>query len=163
MVPTSTVGARPCGVEQRFGKEGGGGFAVGASDAGWRPAHAPDARRMLPPPAPARAAHVPPQARAGRARYTGRWSKVGAESVMMPSAPAAMALSTYLLPSVDPPFMATKTEPGRTRRESYSMPVIGASEAAGCAYRPSISSVSSFQFMSEFIVVCWGVGSGVRR
>ena len=72
---------------------------------------------------------------------------------MMPSAPAAMALSTYLFPSVDPPFMATKTEPGRTRRESYSMPVMGASELP-VAPTAVISSVSSFQFMSRSIVVC---------
>ena len=51
----------------------------------------------------------------------------------MPSAPAARALSMYRFPSVVPPFIATKTEPGRTRRESYSMPVMGSAGGAGGA------------------------------
>ena len=48
---------------------------------------------------------------------------------MMPSAPEAMAFSMKRLPSVVPPRIATKTAPGRTRRESYSMPVMSASDA----------------------------------
>ena len=32
------------------------------------------------------------------------------------------------LPSVEPPFIATKTAPGWIRRESYSMPVMGVEE-----------------------------------
>lgn len=51
--------------------------------------------------------------------------------------------------------MATKTEPARTRRESYSTPVTGASELPP-APMAVISSASSFQFISKSIVVCWG-------
>src|SRR3954471_21557572 len=70
---------------------------------------------------------------------------------MMPRAPAAMALSTYRLPSVVPPFMATKIEPGRTRRESYSMPVMGWEEEPE---EPTavISAMRSGQSMSVVIV-----------
>src|SRR5439155_17549710 len=46
-----------------------------------------------------------------------------AESVTTATAPAAIALSINLLPSLDSPRMATKTSPGRTRRESYSTPL----------------------------------------
>ena len=73
---------------------------------------------------------------------------------MKPSAPAARALSMYRLPSVEPPFIATKTEPGLMRRESYSMPVMGSEESPD-APTAVISAARSFQFMSEVIVDCW--------
>src|SRR5271157_1850100 len=44
----------------------------------------------------------------------------------MATAPAAMAWSMNRLPSLVSPFMATKTVPGRTRRESYSTPATAA-------------------------------------
>jgi len=71
----------------------------------------------------------------------------------MPSAPAARALSTYRLPSVEPPFMATNTAPGRTRRESYSTPVTGCTESP-LASTAVTSSTRSFHFISCSIVVC---------
>src|SRR5579859_5530235 len=75
---------------------------------------------------------------------------------MMPTAPEAIALSMKRLPSVEPPFMATKTEPGRTRRESYSMPVMSRSESPD-APTASTSAMRSFHFISCSIV------DGVRR
>jgi hypothetical protein len=42
----------------------------------------------------------------------------------MATAPAAIALSMNLLPSLDSPRMATNTLPAFTRRESYSNPVM---------------------------------------
>src|SRR5215831_14451424 len=63
-----------------------------------------------------------------------------------------MALSTYWLPSVEPPFIATNTAPGLMRRESYSMPVI-ASAASPDAPTEVISAINSFQCMSCSIVV----------
>jgi hypothetical protein len=56
------------------------------------------------------------------------------------------------LPSVEPPFMATKTAPGRTLRESYSIPVIGAAElpAESAAV---ISVMRSCQSILRLIVV----------
>src|SRR5690348_7581453 len=54
----------------------------------------------------------------------------------------------YRLPSVEPPFMATKTAPCLMRRESYSTPVMGCAESPE-APTPVISAISSFQSMSE--------------
>src|ERR1700743_2441916 len=69
----------------------------------------------------------------------------------MPRAPEVMGFSMKRLPSVVPPRVATKTAPERTRRESYSIPVIGASDAPA---EPSeaISAMRSFHFMLCSIV-----------
>src|SRR5579875_3459935 len=70
----------------------------------------------------------------------------------MPRAPAAIAFCTKRLPSVTPPFMATKTAPGRMRRESYSIPAICACDAPA-APTCATSAMSSFQFIPWLIVV----------
>ena len=49
--------------------------------------------------------------------------------------------------------MATKTAPGRTRRESYSTPLIGASELPA-EPMDATSEMRSFQFIQKLIVDC---------
>jgi len=66
------------------------------------------------------------------------------------------------LPSVEPPFMATKIEPGRTRRESYSMPVMDCAESPPAPMAVT-SLINSFQIILSLIVDCgWG-GCGVSK
>src|SRR5438105_8916634 len=43
---------------------------------------------------------------------------------MIATAPAEIALSMSLFPSLDSPRIATKASPGFTRRESYSIPLM---------------------------------------
>src|SRR5580704_16552655 len=79
---------------------------------------------------------------------------------MTPRAPAARALSIYRLPSVLPPFIATKTEPGLTRRESYSTALIGSAESPA---EPAavISVMRARQSMSE--LNCSWIGAFCTR
>ena len=51
--------------------------------------------------------------------------------------------------------MATKTEPGRTRRESYSMPVIGSVRVAARAF--------GGYFFAQFFPVHLGFYCSLRR
>jgi hypothetical protein len=146
------------GVEERLGQECRGGFAVGAGDAsGGKRAlgMAEECGRSL----GKRAAAVLDM-KDGQAGLIDREMVEGLRGVGDDAERAGgEAFSTKRLPSVDPPFMATKTAPGRTRRESYSMPVMGAAELPA---KPAevISAMSSFQIISGLIVD--GAGAAER-
>ena len=107
MVPISAL-LRPAALENRFHQKCRGALAVGSGDAGDRQPFGRTADRIRAQ--PGRARDVRGHLRPGdvRARLLGR------ESVTTATAPAAMARSMNLLPSLVSPRMATKASPGFT-------------------------------------------------
>ena len=100
------------GVEDGFDDKGGGAFSVGACDAGIGDALGGTLVEIC-----AEAGEGAAAVRHLRQATAGR-GFCAVESVTIATAPAAMAWSMKRLPSLVSPFMATKTVPGWTRRES---------------------------------------------